>query len=170
MEFLVYAIAIVIIAYLVYRTAKSIPPPIPELKNKKLLYVDNGKAKAFCSKTYRIRAKPDYIYRIDPNTDAVVEYKDRQGRIYRSDEVQLIASAIAAREKYPNIKRGYIYTRGRKRKVYDLAAPTPTLLKSIEMELHYARQAVVGVETRSEGSPNKCRKCGVRYACNRSVA
>lgn len=170
MEIIIYGLAIIIIAYLLYQVAKSTPPPIPGLKNKRLLYVDNGKKRAFRSKKYRIKAKPDYVYRIDRETDAVVEYKHRDGKIYRSDEVQLIASVIAAREKYRNIKIGYIYTRDGTYRTYRLDVPTSELIARIEQELHAARNAANGIETPANRAPNKCRRCGVRYACNKAAA
>jgi len=165
-EWLSYVIIVAVAAYVLWRLITAKGPPIEELKGKKLLYVDQGRSKVFKNKTHNIQCKPDYIYRVDRNNDAIVEYKNRQKNIFPSDEVQMTASALAARSKYPNITIGYIYLEDGTYRKYNLSGSDDELVRKIEPELKSARMAAMKRDEPVRPNARKCNVCSVRYACN----
>ncbi|KPJ91709.1 MAG: hypothetical protein AMJ53_10985 [Gammaproteobacteria bacterium SG8_11] len=166
LELLILGIMLLIFAMVIWRVMSTKSPPIKELNGKKLLYADSGGGKPFFSREYHIQSKPDLIYRLNKESDAVVEYKHREKCIYPSDEVQLLATVIAARSKYPNINVGYISLADGTFQKYELPEPTSVLAERISLELRSARLATAKFNEPVTPDPAKCNACSVRYACN----
>ena len=143
----------------------------PHLRSAQVLYIDDVKLnKIFRSQRFRIQGKPDAILRITPGTTVIVEYKSRHHGIYDSDVTQLIATAIAVRETYPDVHEGYVVLGSGKYKRIDLTASTGDLFRAIEGEVIATREAKSGKPPEYIPVVHKCKKCGVRYACARSLA
>ena len=143
--------------------------PIRELRqaNAILVYNDEKQQRVFFSKRYQIAAKPDFIYRYQDGTHAIVEYKSRTSDIYPSDRMQLIATAIAVKEsgKY-QIKRGFILNRNGQYEKIDFDIPTDILFAQIEQPLTQARSIKQGNSVTPCPTREKCTGCGFREICH----
>lgn len=133
-----------------------------------LLYADQGrKSKAFVSRKYGIRAKPDFLIRQPDGRVALVEYKSRNnGRIYESDIVQAKASVLAAREAYPVVAM-YIKTKHRLQAI-PIPQDSDALYREVERYAELARRAKRGELLREyTHNRNQCKTCSVRAGCQR---
>ena len=76
----------------------------------KLVYSDeNINAKIFRSSKYLVQAKPDFIYETAYQRYTLIEYKERNGKVYFSDEIQMLTSVLAVRDSF-NITHAYVVT------------------------------------------------------------
>lgn len=133
-----------------------------------LLFADQGrKSKAFVSKKYGIRAKPDFLIRLKDGRVALVEYKSRSnGRIYESDLVQAKASVLAARVAYP-VEVMFIKTPTRLQQV-PIPRDSDALYREVEQYAELARRAVKGELIRIFSSNTyQCETCSVKAHCQR---
>lgn len=133
-----------------------------------LLYADQGrKSRAFVSRRYGIRAKPDFLIKLKDGRIALVEYKSRSNdRIYESDIVQAKASVLAAREAYP-VEVMFIKTNHRL-KAIPIPRDSDVLYREILRHVELARRAQRG-ELLGEytANVNQCQTCSVRAGCQR---
>ncbi len=78
----------------------------------KLAYIDDGTAKVLISHKYKLKAKPDYIFRTSLFTYTLVEFKSRYKGCYDSDVKQIYASTICARAMKYNVQKALLVTSG----------------------------------------------------------
>lgn len=157
-----------------YRNREKSPECIiPLLKHEgtryKKIYSDSGGGGyAFRSKRFKIKAKPDVLYKIlNDDSYIIVEYKSRENEsIYISDENQLIATAIAVKEKYPSLKEGYIYTKGGGFKRINLNHSQHELFQQIAKEVRQTRRIETGNLPRGyQRDGRKCKTCQYTSRC-----
>lgn len=133
-----------------------------------ILYADQGRqSRAFVSKRYGIRAKPDFIIRLNDGRVALVEYKSRDnGRVYTSDIVQAKASVLAARTRYP-VEVMFIKT-GERLQQIPIPKDSDALYKEIARYVGLARKANSG-EMILEYTKNEsqCKTCSVKVSCKK---
>lgn len=171
----IFLIIIAVFVLIAYR--KSTKPKTPrtfirELRNDKvkLVYQDNGNGRVFASESYKIRAKPDFIYTLPTGDTVLVEYKSRHRGIYESDVKQLIATAIAVNGHYPNIKHGYIYNRLGEVKHVNLNFPLSMLAQKIQVEVASLRSIATGSIPTFSPVPVKCRYCAFVWQCDKKIS
>lgn len=169
MDTLLWLLLVAVVLLLVIRDRSGSRSPRTFPVKGKIIYSDQGrKSKTFVSQEYRIRAKPDFLVRQPDGRLVLVEYKSREKPPNDSDVTQLIATAVAVRETYPDLKRGLVYTRGGQRKV-DLSASTDILIRKIKTPLDAARAVKSNESVRAAPSQGKCRACGYRTECSDSM-
>lgn len=133
-----------------------------------LLFADQGvKSRAFVSKKYGIRAKPDFLIRLKDGRVALVEYKSRSnGRIYESDIMQAKASVLAAREVYP-VEVMFIKAGTRIQQV-PIPRDSDSLYREVERYAELVRRANKGELIREFCSnQHQCKTCSVQAHCQR---
>jgi len=165
---IILLIIVVFLAVVIYSRLPLKPEQvIPELKEKNavLIYLDSDTKKVFASKTYKIKAKPDFLYKMPDDSYIIVEYKSRSGSVKNSDIAQLIATAIAVKETYPTLYTGYIYTQGRHIKKIDLKPSANQLFESIKQEVHQVRQIEAGRAPAFQPKKEHCQVCVLRRIC-----
>lgn len=136
------------------------------------VYLDRGHAtRVLESRTHGIRCKPDSIEAMSDGELVLVELKDRAfPRLYPSDEAQIIASVIAARESGFYIRRAMLEVRSGKRLEVPVSDYEGRLLKRIATPLETARTVARGAVPEALPSPGKCRFCGFRHLCSFSAS
>jgi len=78
----------------------------------KLMWVDEGSdTKPFFNKRFKVFGKPDAMYN-DSGFVSAVEYKSRQGSVKKSDVIQALTAALAARGDGIKIRQVVIVTEG----------------------------------------------------------
>jgi hypothetical protein len=173
-ELLIVIIVAIVLAVYFFGLLTTQPDSdvIRKIKKHRLIYCDDQAQKTFQSAQYKIRAKPDFIYEIDPENLCLLEYKARSGGVYPSDIAQLIATAIAVIETYSNVTHGYVYTRGGKYQKVQFGSPNDTdriakLVRKIQSELNTARTIKSGkFVSVSKQSQRKCQACGFHSHCD----
>lgn len=135
------------------------------------VYLDRGySTKVLVSTQFGIRAKPDNIEASNnPGIDqslVLVELKDRlKPTVYPSDEAQIIASVLAARESGFDVQRAMLEVRGGKRVEVPLNDSSLRLAKRIDKPLKAARLVALGKRPDALPTKQKCRSCGFRDQC-----
>lgn len=132
------------------------------------VYLDRGfKSRVLTSHLYGIRAKPDNIETGSDEGLVLVEFKNRsRAYVYPSDEAQVIASVLAARESGYDVKRAMLEVRGGKRIEVPLNDNAQRLAKRIEKPLEAARQVALGQVPQALPARKKCGTCGFRHQCD----
>lgn len=142
---------------------------IPHLKKGKLIYKDSTAKFYFSSLNYKIRAKPDFIYKVDEEY-ILVEYKSRKGNVNASDIAQVVASALAVKETYPRLVTAYIYTLGGDIKTINLNKPNHHLASQIKNELDFVRAIETNNPLFFNPQSHKCKACSFKLSCKLMVA
>jgi CRISPR/Cas system-associated exonuclease Cas4 (RecB family) len=129
-----------------------------------VVYADNGTTRAFVSRMYGIKAKPDFVLRLRTGDYAVVEFKSRaNGRLYESDVAQVKATALAVRSRFP-VKRAFVMA-GDLRHEIKLPADSKALHAQIATLAKYVRLAERDPLAVYNAHPGKCRACAHRNGC-----
>jgi CRISPR/Cas system-associated exonuclease Cas4 (RecB family) len=166
----------VIVAARIYYVTRPKKPPnriIKELKDNNATLYFNGETrdKIFNSYKHRIRAVPDFIYKYEDGSAAIVEFKSRKAGIRSSDIKQLIATAIAVKDSTNlNIKYGFVLNGGGVYKKVDLNKSSADLVKSIQIVLSITRNIKNEIEPTPNPIKNKCKSCGFRDDCEYSLS
>lgn len=134
----------------------------------KLVYADKGrKSKLFVNNKHNISAKPDFVIQEVGGEFAVVEYKNRNKGIYKSDIAQTLASVVAVRSKI-NVTKAYVVNNNEKREI-DASQSTDDIYASIEEYVNIARRIKSGkghhIEHSFIDNDRQCARCHVRNNC-----
>ena len=166
---LILLCGIIFLIFFYYCTRTPTPERvISELKNARMIYKDTNND-YFTSYRHKIRAKPDFLYKLANGSIALVEYKSQRDSIRESDVSQVIAATLAVREKYPNLNIGFIYTRSGKVKCVDLNKSDEELINLISAELSIARQLENNMRPQFTPQKDKCRVCPYNMACSNRI-
>ncbi len=137
----------------------------------KSVYMDRGYAtRVLESRTHGIRCKPDSIEAMSDGELALIELKNRAyPRLYPSDEAQIIASVIAARESGFDIRRAMLEVCSGQRLEVPVSDDEGRLLECIAAPLEAARVVARGEVPKALPSRSKCRSCGFLNQCEFGV-
>ncbi|GIC77600.1 hypothetical protein [Moritella sp. F3] len=185
MGFLILVIALVIFIVGVGRVLKLISfiyfglirlrkgdnyyPATPFGFKGKLVYSDeNINAKIFRSSKYLVQAKPDFIYETAYQKFTLVEYKERNAKVYLSDEIQMLTSVIAVRDSF-NITHGYVVTG--KEKKGGVLPDSATIYGQVKPYIIEARKInKCGKTSKSSPAKFKCLTCAMRSSCEFKIS
>jgi len=134
----------------------------------KLVYSDeNINAKIFRSSKYLVQAKPDFIYETAYQRYTLIEYKERNGKVYLSDEIQMLTSVLAVRNSF-NITHAYVVTG--KDKKGGVLTDSATIYEQVKPYIDETRKINNSGKT-SKASPAKykCSTCAMRASCKFQV-
>lgn len=130
-----------------------------------LIYVDEGSSvKPFFNKQFKVLGKPDAIYQ-SGSTITAVEYKSRQGAVKKSDIVQAMTAALAARGDKFKVTHVLVITK-RERKVFTLPKSDQSLYELIKMPIQKARQVKQGEICKAHPNDRKCTSCAYYTVCD----
>ena len=165
-----WLILILVALYVVVRRQSKEQEPNDFPVQGKIIYADQGrKSKTFTSYRHKIRAKPDFLVKQQDGSLILLEYKSRQKPPNPSDVVQLVATAIAVKEQYPELNEGMVYTRAGKRWV-NLSGSTDELADRISVPLASARAVRANLSVCATPMVRKCRSCSYRTECSDKAA
>ncbi|WP_105903702.1 PD-(D/E)XK nuclease family protein [Vibrio gangliei] len=125
----------------------------------KLVYIDDNKHPVLLSHKYKLSSKPDFIFKTSLFRHTLVEHKSRYKGHYPSDDKQMYASAITAREQGYPVSSGYLVTKSELYPV-KLSYSSATLYRKIKNEVAYINMI-------RQGKKPKCRKSAKCLVCFR---
>lgn len=159
--YLVPGILLCIALYILFRVFR--PGNRGEIKGK-LIWTDHGRqTKAFSNRTYKVFGKPDLMYRIRGGVKAV-EYKHRNGPIFKSDIAQALAASLAARGEGYKVVQVLVKTRTEQATI-DIKHSDRVLFERLEGLINDVRDAKAGKSMRRKPERRKCYSCAYRDAC-----
>lgn len=132
----------------------------------KIIYADRGqKGGYFINHKFGILARPDFIVKEPGGEIAVLEYKSRKnGKLYKSDIVQVKASVIAVRGKIKATK-AYVIS-GEKPHEIDVSGSSESIFNEIKKEYLHAKAANNGeIIMVFNKNLHQCKTCSQRFAC-----
>lgn len=159
--YLVPAILLCIALYILFRVFS---PGSRGGIDGKLIWTDHGRqTKAFSNRTFKIFGKPDLMYRIRGGVKAV-EYKHRNGPVFKSDIAQALAAALAARGEGYKVVQVLVKTRTNDVTI-ELKQSDRALYQRLEGLIHDVRNAKTGKKMSKNPERRKCYSCAYRDAC-----
>ncbi|PSV28073.1 hypothetical protein [Photobacterium sp. GB-72] len=167
MDLLALAIFIIVLYKIVYRYIDNKLARYNQfgLKDAELVYIDDKNADVLLDHEYKLCAKPDFIYE-DEKGFILTERKMAKREPTLSDIVQVKASVICARNKYPKLKRAVIST-GLGNFPVDVKSSSATLFSEIK-QYHEICQAVYQGKMVTETNQSHCKSCRIKNNCTRS--
>ncbi|EAS62453.1 hypothetical protein VAS14_00251 [Vibrio angustum S14] len=167
MDFLVLALVVFLLYKIVYRFLDNKLARYNQfgLKDADLVYIDDKNTEVLLDHKYKICAKPDFIYE-DEQGFILVERKMARRKPTLSDIVQVKASVICARNKYPKLKRAVISTALGNFPV-DVKQSSARLFSEIRQH-HDVCQAVYQGKVVTETNQSHCKACRTKNNCTRS--
>lgn len=131
----------------------------------KLIWTDHGrKTKAFRNRQYRIFGKPDLMFRVRSGVKAV-EYKHRNGPVFRSDIAQALAAALAARGEGYRVTEVLLKTRTQELTIDLGKSSDKDIYNKIKENAATVIQARSGKSVEAKPEYRKCRGCAYREPC-----
>lgn len=135
----------------------------------KLIWTDYGRhTKPFFNPKFEVLGKPDLMYRFSAGVLAV-EYKSRNGPIFKSDVTQAKCAALAARGEGFKVVRLLLKTSS-KEEYIDLPVSDAALYDDIKDFIFTARQAKNGRVMPALPTILKCRGCAYKYQCKHAAS
>ncbi|MGR5448594.1 hypothetical protein ACP3V3_02175 [Vibrio sp. PNB22_3_1] len=135
----------------------------------RLAYADRGlKSEVFASKSYELSAKPDFVFKLEDGTYALVEYKSGNRPMNAFDRIQVLASIVCVRTRY-NVRSAFVATSLGVYPVDGAHRTTRAIYREIGALHRIARSIKHKNKNPQKINPTSCPSCSKRSYCIRRV-
>jgi hypothetical protein len=135
---------------------------IPILRSGELEYCGEPGTKMIYNRRWKVRGRPDFVFKMPDGSHSLVEFKSRKTRVYPKDIVQTKASVLVASGKYRNIKKAYVLLGSGEWTEVALPSSVDALADELMPHVRRARKIKYGQRAPALTPGNHC------IACNRS--
>lgn len=165
LTFMMVSLIVVFIVFYIVNYLYKLTLPMTNFGFRgKLVYIDDNKHPVLLSHKYQLSSKPDFIFKTSLFRCTLVEHKSRYKGHYSSDDKQMYASAISARECGYPVNAGFLVTKSDIHPVR-LSQSSASLYRKVKKGIAYISMIRRGEKPKIKKS-NKCHSCFRRDNCD----